>query len=644
MRTFISVLVAAFLILSQRQGFSDNTWVYTVQLSATAEASPARITLHWKSDDYGAASYTVYRKTVASADWGPGVQLSGWATSYVDSSVAAAQAYEYRVVKQATLGYTGYGYIYCGIQAPLVDTRGKVILVVESNATAPLGSEISQLVSNLAGDGWQVISKLVSSNDTPASMRALIKAEYDADKSGVRAVFLLGRVPVFLSGSVNWDTHGARPVPADAYYGDMDGDWSASPSFLPSDVELMVGRVDFAGMPGSLGKTPWPSETELLRAYLNKNHAWRHNRLSAQRRALMGNRRGDEEGEATAASGYRHFDAFVGPANTVEADTGDFAPLAQRWISHLSAGSWLWAYGCGGGQPLGISNLGSHGVYHDVYGVDFRDLDAKGMFVLFFGSYVADWHNRDNIMRAVLAAPNGGLACGMAGRPHWFLHHLALGEPVGYGVRLSQNNSTMYNSQINDLTRVVYVALMGDPTLRMDVVAPPANLAVTASGNSVRLQWTASSDPVQGYHIYRAPGYAGPFTRMTSIPVATREYTHDGAAPGQWHYQVRAVKLENYYSGSYFNASQGISAAVNVVGGGTTTNHVQVRIQMAPSGIVLSWNGDPGDVFHVEATDDILSPNWAAISGPVSSDTSDYSWVDENGTSLPRGFYRVVSP
>ena len=116
-------------------------------------------------------------------------------------------------------------------------------------------------------------------------------------------------------------------MPADAYYGEMNDDWPTdptnSPSYLPSDVALMVGRVDLANMPGAQSATPWPNEVALLQNYLNKDHRWRIGQMRVQGRALMGNRRGDEGGMAVAASGYRAFEPLVGPGNTIEANIAD---------------------------------------------------------------------------------------------------------------------------------------------------------------------------------------------------------------------------------------------------------------------------------------------------------------------------------
>ena len=95
----------------------------------------------------------------------------------------------------------------------------------------------------------------------------------------------------------------------------MDGVWN-DPSFLPSDVELMVGWVDLFNLPGAGAATPWPSELELLRIYLNKDHDWRNKLINVPRRALLGNRFGDFGGEAFAASGFRNFEPLVGPGNS----------------------------------------------------------------------------------------------------------------------------------------------------------------------------------------------------------------------------------------------------------------------------------------------------------------------------------------
>lgn len=533
----------------------DQTYVYAVEISATVQTSPPQITLRWEHDPYGQNSYTVFRKSKSATSWGVGTVLPATANTYIDNNVAVGLTYEYQVIRKRP-DRKGYGYICTGINAPLKDSRGKLVLIVANTHAAALATELAQLKSDLIGDGWQVIRHNVSSGDSPANVKNLIVSDYYADPGNVRAVFLFGHVPILRTGNLNYDKHGARPMPADSYYGDVDGDWSGNPSYLPSGVELMVGRVDFFDMPGtSRGTAPWPSELELLRNYLRKDHAWRHKMMYVPRRALMGNRSGDEGGQANSACGYRTFAALVGPENIVEANVEDYATPAERWISVVSANSYLWAYGSGGGDYTSMSQLGTHGIYHDMWSSDVVERDAKAVFSMLYGSHFGEWDTTDNIMRAMLATTTGLTVC-FGGRPHWYLHHMGVGEPIGYSARLTMNNTTLYKNQTNAFTRGVHITLLGDPTVRLDPVAPPSNLTASRLGSRVDLSWSASAEGVAGYHVYRAPQPGGPYKRLTLGLLKTTTFTdtRSGAAS----YMVRAVKLETNPSGSYYNPSQGV--------------------------------------------------------------------------------------
>jgi hypothetical protein len=301
----------------------------------------------------------------------------------------------------------------------------------------------------------------------------------------------------------------------DGTWNDANGDGIFDHDTIPSDIELMVGRVDFADMPGG-----GASETDLLKRYLGKDHAFRHAQRRASARALIGDRAGDAGGEAFGASGFRTFSALLGPAKITSANVEDNAPINDRWISRLTAQDWLWVYGAGGGDVTLISGLGTHGQYNDVWSSDLAPR-AKGTFYLLFGSWFVDWSQPDNIMRAALAAPDYGLTAAWSGRPHLYFQHMAVGEPAGYGIRLSQNNQTLYTNQKNAGTRGIHVALMGDPTLRMQVVAPPGAITVAPGEGAPGLSWGASADASAGYHVYRGSSEAGPFTRVTTTPLST---------------------------------------------------------------------------------------------------------------------------
>ena len=625
---------------------ADSTFVYAVQLSAVVQVSPPQITISWEADPYGANSYTVYRKAKEASSWGPPVAtLAGETLHYADTDVTRGGAYEYQVVKAAALGYTGYGYIYAGIEAPLIEGRGTLVLIVGTESVSGLDTELTRLEQDLAGDGWQVVRHDVSTNDSPQAVRDMIIQDYHLDPTNVDAVFLFGHVPILQSGYLDYDGHGPRPMAADAYYAEMNDDWppypTNSPSYLPSDAALMVGRVDLANMPGVAAPVPWPSERELLRNYLNKDHAWRHGLLPVPRRALMGNRRGDENGLATAATGYRNFEPLVGPRQTVEANIADTAPTAERWVSMLGAGAYLWAYGCGAGQDTAIGYLGTNGVDAEVWSRDIVGQDAKAVFVMVFGSHFGNWDHSDDIMRSVLATPTMGLTCCMAGKPHWFCHHMALGEPIGYSTRLSLNNAYLYQSQTNPFTRAVYISLMGDPTLRMEPVAPPQDLAATADLSGVHLHWAVSPVAVAGYHVYRAVANTQRFQRLTQELISATNYVDFTAAPNSYTYMVRAVELQTNASGSYFDPSQGVFVDVTVT---APAAPIVLQPLVTDTGLTLSWNTQAGLSYHVYGSTDPVRVNWVDLSGLLLATNSTLRWSDTAVFGQQLRFYRVASP
>ncbi len=573
-RILFAFVCAAVGLIAQSAHATDPKW-YAVQVSATVQASPAQITLTWPVDS-NAQSYTIYRKSPTASSWSQIASLSGSTGSYTDTGVAAGQTYEYQVSSSTAWNYSGYGYVLSGINAPLVEYRGKVLLIVDSTYASDLASELSRLQQDLVGDGWTVVRKDVSRSDSPQNIKNLIKNEYNADPQNVKSVFLFGHVPVPYSGNFNPDGHpdhqGAWA--ADVYYGDIDGNWTDSSTYsggatrtenknapgdgkfdqsdLPSNVDLEVGRVDLAKMT-AIANTSGLTEKELLRQYLNKDHNFRHNLITAQRRGLICDNFGEKDGEAFSASGYRAFSAMFGANNVTLVGQDQYFPT-------LGSQDYLWSYGCGGGS------------YTTCYGVgsteDFGRTDIKSMFTMLFGSYFGDWDSESNFLRGPLASKTYGLAAVWAGRPHWFVHPMALGETIGASAKRSQNNGSIYSKQ-NYGSRGVHVALMGDPTLRMHPVAPPAN--VTLNGSTV--SWGASSDSsVQGYHVYRATSAAGPFTRVTSSPVTSTSYNDSTVSAGAYTYMVRAIKLERSGSGTYTNASQGIFVNGTTTGGSGNTN------------------------------------------------------------------------
>jgi hypothetical protein len=553
----ILLLLPAFIVLLSGIGYSQTCQDVSVELIAAVQASPPQITLYWVGNA-GATEYTLYRKLKTGTAWGsPIATLPGTATEYVDDSVETGVSYEYKVVRTAT-NYTGYGYINAGIEIPVIEQRGILILVVDDTFSEPLSDEIKRLINDFEGDGWQVIQYNVSRTAAVTEVKGLILSAYNADPENTKAVFLFGHVPVPYSGNINPDGHpdhkGAWP--ADVYYAEMNGTWTDATvnttnatdprnhntpgdgkfdqSILPSDVELQIGRVDFANMPAF--SSP---EEELLKNYLDKDHAYRQKEFTAIHRGVIDDNFGYFSGEAFAASGWKNMGPLVGPGNVIAAD----------YFTTMTGNSYLWSYGCGGGWYQGASGVGST--------ADFANSDLQGVFTLLFGSYFGDWDTPDNFLRAALAQGKM-LTNAWSGRPHWQFHHMALGENIGYDVRVSQNNSNLYYANYG--SRFIHIALMGDPTLRNDVVAPVSNVIATTTDIYCNITWSASPESVLGYNIYMKNDTMTDYIRLNQNPVTGTSYTDTCLLyPGVYTYLVRALMLQSSPGGTYYNLSQGIS-------------------------------------------------------------------------------------
>src|SRR2546423_12460445 len=149
---FLAVMV---LELAQSVLAEENTWDYAVLVGAAVQTSPPQITLRWSQDTVAVPdSYTVYRKSVSAASWGTGTVLPGAVTSFTDNNVAVGASYEYQIFKtNAAYHSSGYGYIYAGIKASMVENRGKLGLLVGNTYAGELAGEVGGLGAGFGGAG-----------------------------------------------------------------------------------------------------------------------------------------------------------------------------------------------------------------------------------------------------------------------------------------------------------------------------------------------------------------------------------------------------------------------------------------------------------------------------------------------------------
>jgi len=594
-----TALLAAFFFCFNL--FAQTPQDLAISLQTATGLTPPAVLLSWPTPDVSDITLRRRLKGQAGNQWTVLVQAPGtFLNGYYDTGVEAAKTYEY-ALERKTGNITAYGYAYAAMTPPVVDTRGKILVFIDSTTADQLGADLVNFKNDLRGEGWQTIPNKTGNYTTPQWVKNQIINAYNADPGNIKAILLMGNVPVPYSGSNAWDN---RPDhvgawPCDAYYGDIDGVWTDNTvnipntsrpanrnvpgdgkfdqNILPSTVEIPVGRLDFHRLsPATFGMPP----VELLRRYLYKNHLFRTGQFAVPNRALIDDNLGWSAGEAFAADGYRNAYPLTGTGTVVN---GDF-------LNNTNPDRYLMGFGAGiAGTYTSAGGVGN--------AATFANDTINVVFANFFGTYFGDWdYDIDPLMPAALASKGSILTCGWAGRPHWMLQALAAGETIGYGLLETQN--AQYNDAYGHTNGEsgIHISLLGDPTLRAKVVKPVSNLSALSNCNKVNLKWSASPDPaVLGYLVYRAFDLNGPYTRLTSDLVYNLDWIDLNPVADTLFYAVRAIKLETTPGGGvFFNSST--SPIANVIftpGAPPTVIGLGGKLTCVNQSVILGSNSQP---------------------------------------------------
>lgn len=592
-RTLLLIIITLFIIQNNKT-FAQTTWgdSLTLQLEAITQVAPPQITINWPADA-DAVSFQVFRKTKTATSWGGVVAtVAAGLTSYTDATATVGSVYDYKVVMNASGTPTKFGYISSGINLQANSNRGIAIVVIEDSymSNSLYQTAINQTLMDLELDGWYPKTIYVNAADTVSVIKSQIVAKYNENTSKTKLLLLLGHVPIPHSGDLNPDGHpdhqGAWPT--DTYYADMNGTWTDATvndvtsansrnhnipgdgkmdqDYIPSDLELQVGRVDLAELP-SFAET----EEQLLLRYMDKLHRFKTAMLTVNNKALIDDNF-TSYSEGFSQNGYRNFAPLVGRANF--STTADY--FTELSYTTSTTGTYIWSYGCGGGWYSGAGGIGATN--------NFAADSLSSVFTMLFGSYFGDWDYSDAFLRAPLAQGNTMTNC-WAGRPNWFFHHMAMGENIGYSARLTQNNSSLYfGSTLAGLTRIVSANFMGDPALRMHYITPPTNLTIIAGGATNTLNWTAGGSEI-GYNVYRRYADSTDFVKLNGSLITATNFTDlTLTLPGTVYYYVKAVELKTTPSGTYYNESLGVrDSAQTTVSVKDINTHFNLSVYPNPS-------------------------------------------------------------
>ena len=591
------------------QETAESTWrLRTAEFSyvrPSVSISPPRVDLSFKIVRSATFGVTIQRRLSTETQWTTLVTRAPGET-YTDSAVSLGNAYEYRIFREGFGGirYSAPEHVTVGLNARPIENRGKLILLVDETLASQITVGVQQLTQDLVGDGWTVIRhnvpRHIDDYTSPTSFRTngfnitnvikpLIRAVYDGDPTNTKAVFILGHVSIPYSGTYNPDGHTCAPPPlgpdhrgawpADMFYGDMDGTWTdrgatltncdfVEPHNVPNDgkfdqdgipapfsLKLAVGRVDFARLP-VFTSTPPPgvaakSEAALLLQYLTKDHRYRHKLNSWQ----QGNTplRGMVYGNFHDGRDNQIFENAKQTSLAISANP-DSLTVGDFYLQNARPSAWGFLAGAGLWDRV---NQAIPVLEHTSAHLANPANEPKTSFYILLSSFMGDWNLRtDNFLRSLLATPNHGLASMWTRAALWRTDALGIGEHLGAALtRMVSSPKNTFYDQSRDLT------ILGDPTLRLHVLAPPTNLKAASSALNVLLSWNASESGAQ-YYVYRGQALNGPFTRIASAPVSGLAFTDNSPPTQQKVYMVRAIKPLAVGNGAYTNLSQGAFASL----------------------------------------------------------------------------------
>ncbi len=603
------ILTASFTLYSQTPR-NQNSKDFAIMVHATIDETKPNITLHWQNLS-DTKSIEIYRKLKSESKFNLITTLDSGNVEFTDNNIQIGIPYEYQILANsimlkrindttsAWMPYYATGYAYAGIKIPPPEL-GKVLLIVEQELSDNIYDQLNQLINDIKKEGWDVIVRYAPRTEkfdglAVKNVKSIILEEYNKDLNNLTTVFLLGRIAVPYSG--NFSQAGTYPPdghvpdhngawPCDLYYGFIDESiWTDNivnnttgkrtenhnvpgdgkfdvTTYQYQNVKLKVGRVDLYNLPAFFDEqNNKGSELDLILNYLEKNHKYRTGEINYVNKAKVYDGFSTME-EGFASSGWRNFATFFGAENV----------SSGNWIISDDTTTYLWAYACSGGMYTGFGNANAGRT------TDFANDSVNAVFTLLFGSYFGDWDYPDAFLRAPLASKPSALTCAWSGRPHWYLHYMGLGEPIGSAFLLSANNYTeylpnlYYNSQYQQWyiyafgMKTIHIALMGDPTLRMNysIVPPPFQANTTQiDDRKIKITWSAPEGNYDGFYIYRAiqdlnkDNPISKYERLNDFPIKENSFIDSTIVNGNLYYKIYSVKLiETIGSGSYYTQSQ----------------------------------------------------------------------------------------
>ncbi len=535
---FTSILFVLLLTSTVAQRSND---IKQSIISQALFTESGDLTISWNAKD-GVDSYRISYRTNLESSWIM-AQSEVTDTFYTFSEIYTEPV---EVFIETVGGDYATGYILAGNEYFDADQQEQMLILVTDSIYDALEDLIETYRDILARELIGTEVRVIESDMMVPDVKEKVLESYAS--SPLSYLLLVGHIPVPYAGNYAVDGHDNHKGAwvADAYYGDIDGNWTDvsvnntdasrdanknipgdgkfDQTSIPSTIEIAVGRVDFSDLP-KLNE----SEIELTRRYLQRNIDYRLAKIKVANRAIIDNNFNLAEGFAQGA--IKSFHTFLEP------DSINYDEFKQ-----CTAKDYLFAFGAGGGNYQGAGGIiSTNNLVTD---------SIQSIFTTIFGSYFGDWDSQNNLLRAALARGTS-LINAWSGRPIWYFHHMAMGKPVGQVLLNTINNNGNYYSPFGKF--LSSVSLLGDPSLKMYYHAPVTDVQVVGT----ELSWNASPEEgVDAYTLY-AKYEDSNWTLLGDGPMQQTNYNLSILKENASAFMVRPVSFLSSRSGSYYNEGLG---------------------------------------------------------------------------------------
>ncbi len=148
---FISVIV-----IGQNQDEEKNPREKVIQVTTVITENPPSISFKWNQVP-GHFNIEIFRKNKNASNWGNAIAiLPANVVEYSDKNVETGIEYEYAIKAKWWMPIETY--VTAGIKCKEIESRGKIIFLVDNTFVSDLQKELKQYESDLIGDGWEVLT------------------------------------------------------------------------------------------------------------------------------------------------------------------------------------------------------------------------------------------------------------------------------------------------------------------------------------------------------------------------------------------------------------------------------------------------------------------------------------------------------